>query len=162
MELFIPSSVVPIGGRSQPWFGRSCKTALRSKQECYQAWAVASVTRDVNTSTLKKKYNFASRSFKRVIAKAKSEHIGRIGEKLVRLPSGTRAFWSLAKAVQGNFLKRRKQATKQAQSWYCFLCKEDRVADMRFCKCCGVYVHEECVGLTAEDKKRYMCPKCEN
>ncbi|CAK1596057.1 unnamed protein product [Parnassius mnemosyne] len=105
MELFIPSSVVPIGGRSQPWFGRSCKTALRSKQECYQAWAAASATRDVNTSTLKKKYNFASRSFKRVIAKAKSEHIGRIGEKLVRLPSGTRAFWSLAKAVQGNFCK---------------------------------------------------------
>ncbi|CAK1600021.1 unnamed protein product [Parnassius mnemosyne] len=105
MELFIPSSVVPIGGRSQPWFGRSCKTALRSKQECYQAWAAASVTRDVNTSILKKKYNFASRSFKRVIAKAKSEHIGRIGEKLVRLPSGTRAFWSLAKAVQGNFCK---------------------------------------------------------
>ncbi|CAK1578452.1 unnamed protein product [Parnassius mnemosyne] len=103
MELFIPSSVVPIGGRSQPWFGRSCKTALRSKQECYQAWAAASVTRDVNTSTLKKKYNFASRSFKRVMAK--SEHIGRIGEKLVRLPSGTRAFWSLAKAVQGNFCK---------------------------------------------------------
>ncbi|CAG5059769.1 unnamed protein product [Parnassius apollo] len=49
------------------------------------------------------KYNSDSRSFKRVIAKAKSEHIGRIGEKLVRLPSGIRAFWSLAKAVQGNF-----------------------------------------------------------
>ncbi|CAK1599674.1 unnamed protein product [Parnassius mnemosyne] len=58
--------------------------------------------------------------------------------------------------------KRRKQATKQAQSWCCFLCKEDRVADMRLCKCSGVYVHEECVGLTAEDKERYMCPKCEN
>ncbi|CAK1581125.1 unnamed protein product [Parnassius mnemosyne] len=105
MELLIPSSVVPIGGRSQPWFGRSCKTALRSKQECYQAWAAASETRDFNTSMIKKKYNFASRSFKRVIAKAKSEHVGRIGEKLVRLPSGSRAFWSLAKAAQGNFCK---------------------------------------------------------
>ncbi|CAG4978252.1 unnamed protein product [Parnassius apollo] len=103
IELFIPSSVVPIGGKSQPWFGRSCKIASCYKQECYQAWADASASRDVNTSALKKKYNSASRSFKRVIAKAKSEHIGRIGEKLVRLPSGTRAFWSLAKAVQGNF-----------------------------------------------------------
>ncbi|CAK1584849.1 unnamed protein product [Parnassius mnemosyne] len=103
MELFIPSSVVPIGGRSQPWFGRSCKIASRYKQECYRAWADASTSRDLNTSALKKKYNSASRSFKSVIAKARSEHIGRIGEKLVRLPSGTRAFWSLAKAVQGNF-----------------------------------------------------------
>ncbi|CAG4968326.1 unnamed protein product [Parnassius apollo] len=103
MELFIPSSVVPIGGKSQPWFGRSCKIASCYKQECYRAWADASASRDVNTSALKKKYNSASRSFKRVIAKAKSEHIGRIGERLVRLPSGTRAFWSLAKAVQGNF-----------------------------------------------------------
>ncbi|CAG5011737.1 unnamed protein product [Parnassius apollo] len=27
MELFIPSSVVPIRGKSQPWFGLSCKIA---------------------------------------------------------------------------------------------------------------------------------------
>ncbi|CAH2041149.1 unnamed protein product, partial [Iphiclides podalirius] len=45
------------------------------------------------------------RSFKSVIAKAKSEHIGRIGERLARLPTGTRAFLSLAKAVLGNFCK---------------------------------------------------------
>ncbi|CAK1585789.1 unnamed protein product [Parnassius mnemosyne] len=103
MELFIPPSVVPIGGRSQAWFGRSCKIASRYKQECYRAWADASTSRDVNTSELKKKYNSTSRSFKSVIAKARSEHIGRIGEKLVRLPSGKHAFWFLAKAVQGNF-----------------------------------------------------------
>ncbi|XP_013173125.1 PREDICTED: RNA-directed DNA polymerase from mobile element jockey-like, partial [Papilio xuthus] len=105
MELFIPSSVVPIGGNTRPWFGQSCKLAARYKQDCYRAWAEASAARDVNTSLLKKKYNFASRSFKRVIAKAKSEHVASIGERLVRLPSGTRAFWSLAKAVQGNFCK---------------------------------------------------------
>ncbi|XP_063540969.1 uncharacterized protein LOC134749894 [Cydia strobilella] len=103
MELFIPSSVVPVGGKSQPWFGRFCKEASRRKQECYQAWVDAAAVRDVKTSALKKKFNFASRSFKRVIARAKSLHIGRIGEKLERLPSGTRAFWSLAKAIQGNF-----------------------------------------------------------
>ncbi|XP_045541866.1 uncharacterized protein LOC123723329 [Papilio machaon] len=105
MELFIPSSVVPIGGSSRPWYGRSCKLAARYKQDCYRAWAEASAARDVNTSLLKKKYNSASRSFKRVIAKAKSEHVAIIGERLVKLPSGTRAFWSLAKAVQGNFCK---------------------------------------------------------
>ncbi|XP_013175252.1 PREDICTED: uncharacterized protein LOC106123457 [Papilio xuthus] len=105
MDLFIPSSVVPIGGSSRPWFGRSCKLAARYKQDCYRAWAEASAARDVNTSQLKKKYNSASRSFKRVIAKAKSEHVASIGERLVHLPSGTRAFWSLAKAVQGNFCK---------------------------------------------------------
>ncbi|XP_063545771.1 uncharacterized protein LOC134753763 [Cydia strobilella] len=103
MELFIPSSVVPVGGKSQPWFGRFCKEASRRKQECYQAWVDAAAVRDVKTNALKKKFNFASRSFKRVIARAKSLHIGRIGEKLERLPSGTRAFWSLAKAIQGNF-----------------------------------------------------------
>ncbi|XP_045541428.1 uncharacterized protein LOC123722911 [Papilio machaon] len=105
MDLFIPSSVVPIGGSSRPWFGKSCKLASRYKQDCYRAWAEASAARDVNTSQLKKKYNSASRSFKRVIAKAKSEHVASIGERLVHLPSGTRAFWSLAKAVQGNFCK---------------------------------------------------------
>lgn len=31
MEIFIPSSVVPIGGKTQPWFGRSCRTASRRK-----------------------------------------------------------------------------------------------------------------------------------
>ncbi|CAH2051719.1 unnamed protein product, partial [Iphiclides podalirius] len=103
MELFIPFSAVPIGGKLQPWFGRSCNLALRRKREYYQAWADASTSSDVKTSALKKKYNSASRSFKSVIAKAKSEHIGRIGERLARLPTGTRAFWSLAKAVLGNF-----------------------------------------------------------
>ncbi|XP_013161244.1 PREDICTED: uncharacterized protein LOC106113067, partial [Papilio xuthus] len=105
MELFIPSTMVPSGGRSRPWFGRSCKIALRYKRECYRAWAEALAAGDHNSSALKMKYNSASRSFKRVIAKAKSEHVASIGEKLVRLPSGTRAFWSLAKAVQGNFCR---------------------------------------------------------
>ncbi|XP_045541897.1 uncharacterized protein LOC123723363 [Papilio machaon] len=105
MELFVPSTVVPIGGRSRPWFGRSCKLALRHKRECYRAWAKASATGDHRSSGLRMKYNSASRSYKSVIAKAKSEHVASIGEKLVRLPSGTRAFWSLAKAVQGNFCR---------------------------------------------------------
>ncbi|CAH2107376.1 unnamed protein product [Euphydryas editha] len=105
MELFIPCSVVSIVGKSQPWFGRPCKMAARRKQENYQAWANTSMSNDVKTSALKKEYNFAFRSFKRVIAEAKAEYVSRIGEKLVRLPSGTRAFWSFAKAAQGNLCK---------------------------------------------------------
>ncbi|CAF4908224.1 unnamed protein product [Pieris macdunnoughi] len=103
MELFIPFSAVPVGGKSQPWFRRSCKAALRRKRECFKAWAEAVTSCDVTIGKRKKAYNSASRSFKREIAKAKSEHIARYGEKLAHLPSGTRAFWSLAKAVQGNF-----------------------------------------------------------
>ncbi|CAF4954300.1 unnamed protein product [Pieris macdunnoughi] len=75
MELFIPFSAVPIGGKSQPWFKRSCKAASCRKRECFKAWAEAAKSRDANTSELKKAYNSASRSFNREITKAKSEHI---------------------------------------------------------------------------------------
>lgn len=105
MELYIPSSLIPVGGRSQPWFGRSCKAALERKQENFQNWANAVALRDPNTKKLKKQYNSSSRSFKKAIAEARFKHIGRIGRRLSRLPSGTRAFWSLAKAVLGNFCK---------------------------------------------------------
>ncbi|CAG4930631.1 unnamed protein product [Colias eurytheme] len=105
MELFVPNSVIPIGGKSQPWYGRSCKMASRQKQESFHAWANAMSKKDPNAGALKKQYNSASRVYKREIAKSKSEFIGSIGEKLIRYPSGSRAFWSLAKAVQGNFCK---------------------------------------------------------
>lgn len=105
MELFVPSSVVPVGGKCRPWFGASSKQASKKKHEAYQAWAGAVAAQDVNTEALKKNYNLASRSFKRDIARAKSEYISRIGTRLERLPSGTRAFWSLAKAIEGNFCK---------------------------------------------------------
>lgn len=45
-------------------------------------------------------------------------------------------------------------------SWYCFICKEDRVLDMRCCSLCHRYVHEECVGLTEDDKCVFVCPQC--
>lgn len=48
------------------------------------------------------------------------------------------------------------------ESWYCDLCKEDRVIDMRKCKLCKKYFHEECVGLTANDTDDFVCPFCEN
>ncbi|XP_045500068.1 uncharacterized protein LOC123697570 [Colias croceus] len=105
MELFVPYSVVPVGGRSKPWFGRSCNMASRQKQELFQAWVAATACRDPSVGLIRKKYNSASRSYKREIARAKSSYIGALGDRLARLPSGTRAFWSLAKAIQGNFCR---------------------------------------------------------
>lgn len=47
------------------------------------------------------------------------------------------------------------------ESWFCHICEEDRVEDMRLCDTCGKYVHEQCVGLTQEDKGPFICPICE-
>lgn len=53
--------------------------------------------------------------------------------------------------------------TKQPESWFCNVCLEDVVKDMRLCVKCTRYVHEECVGLTSADKDiRFVCPDCED
>ncbi|XP_013200639.2 uncharacterized protein LOC106143167 [Amyelois transitella] len=52
------------------------------------------------------------------------------------------------------------KARKLGESWYCFVCDQDRVADMRSCFKCGSYVYEECVGLSAEDTENFICPQC--
>lgn len=54
-----------------------------------------------------------------------------------------------------------KKPKKVIEKWYCHLCQEDRVADMRLCNMCLRYVHEECVGLTSRDKEpTFLCPPC--
>ncbi|KAB0804874.1 hypothetical protein PPYR_01844 [Photinus pyralis] len=56
----------------------------------------------------------------------------------------------------------KSRQTKIKESWYCKLCQEDRVADMRVCVACNVYMHEECLGLTAKDKiPNFLCPECD-
>ena len=55
----------------------------------------ALVPKDPKVKTSKKKYSRPSRLFKRQIAKARSEHIAKIGEKLESYPSGTHEFWAL-------------------------------------------------------------------
>lgn len=67
------------------------------------------------------------------------------GEKMIKTKKG--------KAVQQR---------PSNESWYCFVCQEDRVADMRLCIKCALYVHEECVGLSATDKDNYICIRCED
>ncbi|KAG8243520.1 hypothetical protein J6590_044168 [Homalodisca vitripennis] len=40
-------------------------------------------------------------------------------------------------------------------SWYCFICDEDQIRDMRMCYTCGGCVHEECVGVTKLDNNAF-------
>ena len=51
-------------------------------------------------------------------------------------------------------------AGKSQESWYCFICRKDRVLDMRYCSLCHRYAHEECVGLTEKYKGPFVCPEC--
>ena len=46
-------------------------------------------------------------------------------------------------------------------SWYCPICKENRMIDMRACYKCSTYVHEECVGLTKYNKDIFLCFNCD-
>ena len=105
MECYIPHPLVAAGGRRRPWFDKSCKAARLEKQAAYEAWTMARLNHDPEAAVAKRKFNAASRNSKRVIAKAKFNFIGRIGERLAKHPSGSRAFWSLAKAAEGNFCR---------------------------------------------------------
>lgn len=66
----------------------------------------------------------------------------------------------LADKKEKNISKEKKQVSKKKESWFCFVCNEERIADMRICNMCGTYVHEECVGLRKEDKEVFFCPRC--
>ena len=103
MELFIPNAKIPVGGRSRPWYNATCRATAHQKQSAYMAWNRARRCRDPCVAEERRKFNAASRANKKAIAEAKAEHVARIGERLGRHPSGSRAFWSLAKAAQGNF-----------------------------------------------------------
>lgn len=46
------------------------------------------------------------------------------------------------------------------ESWMCGVCEEDFVADMRACRSCGTWIHEECVGLTKDDTDEFVCGEC--
>lgn len=54
----------------------------------------------------------------------------------------------------------KKKVNSIDSSWYCHGCKLDTVADMRQCKECLKWYHEDCVGLTKEDRELFMCPDC--
>ncbi|KAK9694390.1 hypothetical protein QE152_g33578 [Popillia japonica] len=62
----------------------------------------------------------------------------------------------------GRGIKKTSRKFTKKESWYCNVCKEDAVKDMRMCISCAAYAHEECVGLTKSDKDPFICPNCEN
>ncbi|KAJ2949421.1 hypothetical protein O0L34_g15337 [Tuta absoluta] len=66
------------------------------------------------------------------------------------------------KTVKGKGKGKTTKKTPSSESWYCFVCQEDKIADMRLCLICASYVHEECVGLTAIDKEQFVCIRCED
>lgn len=47
-------------------------------------------------------------------------------------------------------------------NWFCFVCGTDEKIAMRLCAICGKYVHEMCVGLTKDDKEKFICHRCSN
>lgn len=57
--------------------------------------------------------------------------------------------------------KRKKSKLSSEESWFCRACKENRVSDMRQCVKCNIWYHEECVGLTKDDKESFYCQNCD-
>ncbi|CAG4989213.1 unnamed protein product [Colias eurytheme] len=103
MEYYIPFSDVSISSKTRPWFNSKCATAERNKQVAYRNWADARLRKDPDISKLKKIFNRASKFCKKVMKEAHRDHIRHIGNRLSSYPAGSKAFWSLAKAVETNF-----------------------------------------------------------
>ncbi|KAJ8717786.1 hypothetical protein PYW07_005716 [Mythimna separata] len=57
------------------------------------------------SSTMPYAFNHAAKSYKKALRKARFDRISHIGQKLSAQPSGSRAFWSLAKSVEANFCR---------------------------------------------------------
>lgn len=56
--------------------------------------------------------------------------------------------------------KKKDTEISQNEAWYCQACNTGRVADMRQCKECQMWYHEECIGLTKEDIEQFVCSEC--
>ncbi|CAG9833889.1 unnamed protein product [Diabrotica balteata] len=100
--------------------------------------------------------------FGRCIGKSDSENI----KANTHTTDGKRVSSLLRKTQSKNKFKTlpaKKNGTKKQESWFCKLCKEDRMVNMRLCSVCSTYIHEEYMGLTTKDKiGAFLCPDCEN
>ena len=49
-------------------------------------------------------------------------------------------------------------------SWYCFVCKTDNQLSMTKCVHCGMWLHNECVGLDSDVEldEPFLCPDCDD
>ncbi|XP_063530785.1 uncharacterized protein LOC134741818 [Cydia strobilella] len=97
MEYYIPYSDVATGGTARPWFNAECDRAEALKHAAYLSWADARSRKDPDVQAKKQSFNRAAKSCKKVIRKARFLHVRRVGAKLASYPSGSKAFWSLAK-----------------------------------------------------------------
>lgn len=105
MEYFIPFADVSLETKARPWFNADCLLAEKRKQEAYLVWVDARKSKAADLPDRKKAYNAAAKSCKKVFKRARFDHVGRIGDKIASCPSGSKAFWSLAKSVEMNFCR---------------------------------------------------------
>ncbi|KAJ0177088.1 hypothetical protein K1T71_007097 [Dendrolimus kikuchii] len=105
MEYYIPYSDKIASVQARPWFSAECKHAESYKHKAYLAWVDARNRKTKDVKLKKKAFNKVAKSCKKVLRKARFDHISRIGNKLASYPAGSKAFWSLAKAVESNFCR---------------------------------------------------------
>lgn len=65
------------------------------------------------------------------------------------------------KNKSGKDSSKAKKSKIMESEWFCHACKEGRVLDMRQCIQCFKWYHEECVGLSTEDKDIFYCCNCD-
>ncbi|KAJ8725256.1 hypothetical protein PYW07_016214 [Mythimna separata] len=79
--------------------------AEKRKHSAFLAWVDARDRKAPDLSSKKRAFNHAAKSYKKALRKARFDRISHIGQKLSAQPSGSRAFWSLAKSVEANFCR---------------------------------------------------------
>ncbi|KAJ8705405.1 hypothetical protein PYW07_011232 [Mythimna separata] len=105
MEYYIPYSDVPVGSSARPWFNADCAEAEKRKHSAFLAWVDARDRKAPDLNSKKRPFNHAAKSYKKALRKARFDRISLIGQKLSAQPSGSRAFWSLAKSIEANFCR---------------------------------------------------------
>ena len=97
MEVFIPFSVKAGSSSSPSWFNRQCATAIRHKNNFFQAWLSSP------SEATRQAYVNSRTSCCDLVNETKNAFILRMANKLTSCPTGGRSFWSLAKSVSKNF-----------------------------------------------------------
>ena len=64
--------------------------------------------------------------------------------------------------MQETKTRKKRSAGKKlcGTDWYCPICTENTISDMRKCEICQTWFHEECVGITKSDDG-FLCPDCD-
>ncbi|MBM6549305.1 hypothetical protein H7673_10630 [Streptococcus dysgalactiae subsp. equisimilis] len=97
MHMFIPHFSKPGKQNSPEWFTHECSRAVRRKKVAFRRWCLSPNPSSHHC------YVQARNKCSSVIQKVKDKFVRRKADKLATCPSGSRSFWSLAKAVSRNF-----------------------------------------------------------